>query len=756
MVPVALAAGAMAAIGTGGYRWISFGAGAGCLVAGMIAIRRKAWLAVVAAAVGLTVLVSTEVRNHIVHHTGLAELAQQGVSATVTGRVTADPRAISGGRTVMMTLIAHRIVAEDQAMNQSVKVVVMASNAMADSAATVTVGHEIQAQGLLTPPREGRAEAAILKLRSSPTIVAPPGPLDRGVNRFRAGLVSAVAGCPEEQRAIVPSLVVGDTAAVSEEMSEDFQMTALTHLMAVSGANLASTTALLWWVGAWCGLRRRGLRMMSVVGVAVFVVVCRAEASVVRAAAMGVVAMTATGIAFDRRGGMRTLAVAVTGLMLVDPWLVRSTGFWLSVCATAGILWWAQPWSVAMTWAPTWLAVAVTVPWAAQLATQPVVTWMAGTVSTTGLVANLAAAPFVPLASALGMVAGLAALIWPPLGTPFGRLAGWCVQPIIWIAHLGAKAPSGLLRWPAGGWALVVLAGLCVGLALLTPTVLARPWLTVLAGLAVLTATVVRPPVPGWPGQWQVAICDVAQGSAALVRAGPRQAIVVDTGPDPRRLSRCLNDLDVAQVPMVILSHFHVDHVGGLDAIRDRGPTRAVVVSPMASPEWSAERVEHTAAQLGARVVAARSGQVVTAGTARLELWAGIPDTSAHELGEESSTENNSSLVVKATVSTLTVVLPGDAESEEQRHIVVRKADITSDVLVVPHHGSSRQDEGFWAATGASVAVASVGQGNSFGHPSYQTVSLAKRMGMQLHRTDLEGTVLLARSGGSVVVQTRS
>ena len=143
--------------------------------------------------------------------------------------------------------------------------------------------------------------------------------------------------------------------------------------------------------------------MMPVAGVVVFVVVCRAEASVVRAAAMGVVAMAATGIAFDRRGGIRTLAVAVTGLMLIDPWLVRSVGFWLSACATAGILWWAQPWSAVMEWAPAWLAVAITVPWAAQLATQPVVTWMAGTVSTIGLVANLAAAPFVPPASALGL-----------------------------------------------------------------------------------------------------------------------------------------------------------------------------------------------------------------------------------------------------------------------------------------------------------------------------------------------------------------
>ena len=762
MVPVAITACGMAAVGIGGHRWMILSAGIGCLAAGMIAVKRKAWLVVVSAAVGLTVLMSAGMRDLVVHHTGVAELAQEGAAVTVTGRVAADPRIFevngSGGSTVMITLVAHRIVAEAQAIDQSVRIVAMASGSTSGPATTVVVGQQVQVRGLLTPPREGRAEAAVLKLRAPPRVVAPPGPLDRGVNRFRAGLVSAVAGCPEGQRAIVPSLVVGDTAAVSEEMSEEFRVTALTHLMAVSGANLASTTALLWWIGAWCGLKRRGLRATSVAGVVVFVVVCRAEASVVRAAAMGVVAMAATGVAFDRRGGIRTLAVAVTGLMLIDPWLVRSVGFWLSVCATAGILWWAQPWSVAMEWAPAWLAVGVTVPWAAQVTTQPVITWMAGTVSTTGLVANLAAAPFVPPASTLGMVTGLLAFIWLPLGTPFGRLAGWCVQPIIWIAHFGAKAPSGLIRWPAGGWALGVLAGLCMGLALITPTVLARPWLTALAGLAVIAAMVVRPPLPGWPGQWQVAICDVGQGSAALVRAGPHEAVVVDTGPDPHRLSRCLDDLDVAQVPMVILSHFHADHVDGLNAVHDHGLTRAIVVSQLSSPPWSAKRVAQTAAQLGARVVVANPGRVMTAGTAKLELWGGtqLSDTGKDESGEEPAVENNSSVVIKATVDELRVVLPGDAEPEEQHHILTGGTDLSSDVLVLPHHGSARQDEGFWAATGASVAVASAGQGNPFGHPSYKALSLAKRMGMQLHRTDLEGTVLLARNGGSVLVQTRS
>ena len=181
-------------------------------------------------------------------------------------------------------------------------------------------------------------------------------------------------------------------------------------------------------------------------------------------------------------------------------------------------------------------------------------------------------------------------------------------------------------------------------------------------------------------------------------------------------------------------------------------------MSQLSSPPWSAKRVAQTAAQLGARVVVANPGRVMTAGTAKLELWGGtqLSDTGKDESEEEPAVENNSSVVIKATVDELRVVLPGDAEPEEQHHILTGGTDLSSDVLVLPHHGSARQDEGFWAATGASVAVASAGQGNPFGHPSYKALSLAKRMGMQLHRTDLEGTVLLARNGGSVLVQTRS
>lgn len=759
MVPSAVAALAAAAAGTSQRPAMGVWAGLVALVVVAWALRRGWWPVVVAAAVVVAVGPAAALRSHVVHDTGVGRMARDGASAVVVATGRSEPRVSTKGpmgSTTIVQMRASLVEARGTRVAQSVRVTVIASGANGQALQHVVVGQQVRLRGVLAVPRPGQPDAAVLRLRASPDVVSGPGVLDRTVNRFRECLATAVDDRPAGQRALVPSLVVGDTTRVDDAMAEDFRATALTHLMAVSGANLASTTALLWWLGSWCGLRRRALRATSVVGVVGFVIVCRAEASVVRAAAMGVVALAATGVSFDRRGGVRTLAVAVVALMVLDPWLVRSVGFWLSVCATAGILWWASPWSAAMSWAPKWLAVAVAVPWAAQLATQPVVTWLSGSVSTTGLLANLAAAPFVPVASVLGMAAAGAGCVWMPVGRLFGVLAGWCVQPIIWIAHLGARAPAGAVSWPAGALPLVVLTALCLAIALVTPLVLSRWTTAALAAAVIVAGTVVRPPVPGWPGDWQVAVCDVGQGSAALVRAGPHAAVLVDAGPEVGPLSKCLSELGVRQVPLVVLSHYHADHVAGLDAVGGHGPTSAFVVSQLASPAMAAERVRRTAVRMGAEMVTAHPGQVVTAGTAKLELYGG---TQLGDVGPgegESPAENNSSVIVRATVGGLRVLITGDAEPLEQRHVMASHPDLTSDVLVMPHHGSSRQDEEFWEATRAGVAVASAGRNNSYGHPSRKALALAERLGMEVHRTDAEGTILLARNGGSVAVRTRA
>jgi competence protein ComEC len=221
----------------------------------------------------------------------------------------------------------------------------------------------------------------VLRVHGAPVVVRPPSAGLRLVEQVRAGLRQSVADRRPEPRALVPALVLGDTSALDTALTDNFKSTGLTHLTAVSGANLTLLLAFLLTVARWIGLRGWNLRIVGLAGVIIFVALCRTEPSVLRAAAMGLVALAALGSG-SRAAGVRNLAVASLVLLLLDPFLSRSVGFTLSVLACAGIVWWARRWAMIINrWLPLVFAESIAVPLAAQLATTPVVAAISGRVA---------------------------------------------------------------------------------------------------------------------------------------------------------------------------------------------------------------------------------------------------------------------------------------------------------------------------------------------------------------------------------------
>ena len=237
----------------------------------------------------------------------------------------------------------------------------------------------------------------------------------------------------------MPALVTGDDAGLSEEVTDDFRTSGLTHLLAVSGTNLTLVLAALLAAARALGVRGRGLRAVGVLGAIGFVILARPDPSVLRAAAMGLVAlagMTAGG----RRRGLRSLCVAVLVLVLVDPWLARSAGFVLSALATGAILVLGPPWRDALQrWLPRWAAEAVAVPLAAQLACTPVVAVLSGRVSVVAVAANVLVAPAVGPATVVGLAAGVVAVVAAPVALVVGAVA---VAPAWWIVAVGRRAAA--------------------------------------------------------------------------------------------------------------------------------------------------------------------------------------------------------------------------------------------------------------------------------------------------------------------------
>ncbi len=450
-------------------------------------------------------------------------------------------------------------------------------------------------------------------------MLTPPGPLWRGADAVRESLRESVAQRPPSQRALVPALVNGDDAGLDPELADDFRETGLTHLLAVSGTNLTLVVGFLLVLSRWLGVRGRWLYAVGALGIVGFVLIARTEPSVVRAAAMGTVALLAMGTD-GRQRGARALGAAVVALLLVDPRLSLSIGFALSVTATAGIILLAPGWRDALaSWLPRWLAEAIAVPATAQLACTPLVAAISGQVSVVAVVANLAVAPAVGPATVLGLAGGLAGLVWPPAGAFLGTLASACVAWIVTVARRGADLPTAAVDWGTGVRSLVVLGVLAVLIAVLAPFVLRRRDTGIGCCCLMAVAVLVPLPTPGWPPSgWVFAACDVGQGDALVLRAGSGSGIVVDAGPDPAAVDDCLRRLDVTRVPLVLLTHFHADHVDGLTGVLSGRAVGAIeTTSLLDPPEAVADGRARRRRRVGSRPTCRRTASPVGSATSR-------------------------------------------------------------------------------------------------------------------------------------------
>ncbi|MGW5345403.1 ComEC/Rec2 family competence protein, partial [Streptomyces sp. NPDC004050] len=219
----------------------------------------------------------------------------------------------------------------------------------------------VAVEARLAPGRDGERAVALLRPAgdAGPRVTGGPDAVQRLAGRLRAGLREATDGLAPDARALLPALVVGDTSRVPPELDDAFRATDLLHLLAVSGANLTVVLFLLVGPPASAQLaERRGLaprlglslRATALAGTALtlaFVVVCRPEPSVLRAAACGAVTLLALATG-RRRSLLPALAAAALLLVLHDPWLARSPGFLLSVLATGSLLTLAPRWSAAL------------------------------------------------------------------------------------------------------------------------------------------------------------------------------------------------------------------------------------------------------------------------------------------------------------------------------------------------------------------------------------------------------------------------
>jgi len=322
-----------------------------------------------------------------------------------------------------------------------------------------TGGALFETDGYLVPLGDGgfaegrRRVGAEVALDNADIHLHPPRrAVMRLAARVRTGMRSAVGELEPGNAALLRGLTIGDTDGFDDETNERFRRAGLSHLVAVSGSNVAIVLGVFVIAARPLGLYLR--LVLASAGLLLYVLVVGPEPSVLRAAAMGAIGLFALAVG-SRSSPLNALALALIVVLAYRPALVQSVGLHMSAAATAGIVLWAAPLADRLHRLPRTIALACGVTLSAQVAVAPVVIGVFGQLSLSGPLANLLAAPAVAPATVLGLAAGGVATVSPAAGSLIAHAA----EPFAWWigavgdALGGERAAAVVPAWT--GWALL-------------------------------------------------------------------------------------------------------------------------------------------------------------------------------------------------------------------------------------------------------------------------------------------------------------
>lgn len=589
--------------------------------------------------------------------------------------------------------------------------------------------------------------------------LSDPPEVNQLVHQIRSSFMKNLVGVSPDAAGLVAGLAIGDTSRISSNLQQNMKSVSLTHLTAVSGANCAIVLAMFYLLVRKLGGGRK-LRLLVGLGALLgYVLLVGAQPSVLRAAVMAGAVLI--GMSLGRKAGaLNALALSIIVLLIADPWLALDFGFALSVAATLGLLLFTKPLKDLMAkFLPNWLAIGLAVTVAAQLMCLPILLQLQDGLATYSVPANLLAESLVPPITILGIAACLLAWFFPWAALPLVYFASIFSWFICLIANNFAELPNTTLSWPTGATGALIALGLIVATLLwlkAEPTNLRNIGLVAIALIVAASVgsigfTVVKS--AAWPlSNWSVVACDVDQGDGLVLRSAGKIA-VIDVGRDDKYIDRCLSKLNVEVIDLLVLTHFDMDHIGGLRGAVDGRQVKLAMVSPFIDERWGATGTNQYLADANVPVVTAeknmsgRLGQISWRVLWPLRAAAGAEDS------------NDASIAMLWQDPYFNFLSMADTGERAQMRMASDLAWITevaqSDtplILKVSHHGSADQYGELIEALNPEVSIISAGQGNSYGHPTSRTLKVLESTGSSIVRTDRLGSIALAHIDGALVM----
>ena len=558
---------------------------------------------------------------------------------------------------------------------------------------------------------------------------------------------------PQQHSALMQGMLFGTRGLITNEVTTAFQMTSLVHILCVSGFHVSLVLGALLLLLSLFKVPLRGQAPVCTVLIFFYAAMTGMGPAVLRAAIMGLMVVWARHFGRER-DWPTAMALAGAVVLFIWPYGLWEPGFQLSFVVTGGILYFVPRLVRNVRGWYAWPVAALAVPLVAEITALPLVAYHFNMISLVGVLANVLTGPLIMALILLSGLSVLVGLLYLPLAALINISTSVLLDIMLWIVKSLATLPQAVLFVSAPPKGMVLLAYLLLFFALTRVT-----FTKSIVAVATLAAVLILYPTPD--GKYLTAhYIDVGQGDAMLLQTPGGKNMLIDAGGWRGELETgqgagsgvvlpYLKRQGINQLDVLMLSHPHEDHVGGVKAVMQQIPIKLTVVAPV---DVNHPEVEQSYWGLLREL---DSKTTVRQGWAGYSLQ--LDDQVQMKIispprGEQGL--NNSSLVLMVRYQQVSLLFTGDIEKEFQQLLVTGNDNLEAQILKVPHHGSGNMAVEFYHTVNPRVAVISVGEKNKFGHPAPALLQLLEGNHTKVYRTDLHGAIVLKSDGQSIWVDT--
>lgn len=559
---------------------------------------------------------------------------------------------------------------------------------------------------------------------------------------------------PKDHVGILEGMIIGDTSYVSDEVKNNFRDSGISHLLAVSGSNVAYILILCKFAFEKI-FGRNVSNFLTILFIVLFSMLSGMSASVVRAAIMAIVIILSEFL-IQKPNTYASISFSALLILLYNPITIYDVGFVLSFSGTIGIVIFNKKISelleskikidkdkiIGKIIAVFIETLSVTL--SAQIAVTPITLYYFNTFSCVSILANLIIVPATGSITIVGIIMYVTSLVCVPIAKVISYFIYSIISFVIFVASLFAQIPGSSILLPTPSIIIILMYYIMV-----YNLFFAKNKKVYVVLLVIISVIIIMKFIPN--KYINVNMIDVGQGDAVYIETAKGKTVLVDSGGTEG------SDYDIGEnilVPYILdrgkvcidyafLSHMHEDHIEGIYAVIQKLKLKNLIIGKQETDNELYSKVVELANKYNVNIIEVKQGD-------ELIIDGVIFDVISAK--ENDKNVNNMSLILRMTYGEVSMLFTGDAEKELEENINVK-----TNILKVSHHGSKTSStEEFLKKNMPQVALISVGENNSYGHPNKEVLERLKKINAYIYRTDLNGEIYMRLyKNGKIRINTK-